>query len=222
MAAAVREVTPKGVIFMENCYYSNLGIPYAALAPTVNGVREPNVSYSPHAYDLTVDTPGYAYASNDRVGSIFAEQRRAQARLQVPVLVGEWGAGYMGEKCYPHIAFLLHLFDAYQWSFAYFTYTEDLYDSPLMDILVRPYPAAVNGEVKAFGFDAGTGLFTLEFTQADGFDPALVTEIYLPHSAGRVEAAGFEWREEATGGGEGKTLLLTGGGAGEHRVTVQL
>lgn len=96
-AAAIREVTDKGIILMENCYYSNLGIPYSAPAVEVNGVRESQLAFAPHGYDLFVDSPLYKYASNERVDSIFEEHQRSQQRLGVPVIVGEWG-GFTGGK----------------------------------------------------------------------------------------------------------------------------
>ena len=236
MSEAIREITPKGLVFVEHSYFSNIAVPFTAKLPEGEAV-----CYSPHGYDFTVDTPAYAFANNARVKAIFDENLRAQRRLNVPVLVGEWGAGYMGEKCFPHIEFLADLFDAYNWSFAYFTYTEGMYDTAETEILVRPYPVAVNGEIKGYSYDSSTGTFTLEFTQPADADSSLPTEIYLPRAAESVEAEGFEWwekeilpgvkwivspKEEGEAPREimstGRMLLLIGGGAGEHRIMVKL
>ncbi|MDR3314666.1 MAG: cellulase family glycosylhydrolase [Oscillospiraceae bacterium] len=221
MTDALRAVTPNGVIFMEHSYYSNLGVPFAGKAPTQGGAKE-EVVYSPHAYDFTVDTPAYQYASNERVGFMFDEARRAQERLNTPVLVGEWGGGGEGESFFPHIAFLLDRFDSFKWSNVYFTYGKNFFNQPIMRLLSRPYPVAVNGEIVRFQSAPEAGSFTLDFTQSAATDPALPTELYLPRALKSVEAEGFTWREEAIPGGTGLRLLLTGGGAGEHRVTVQL
>lgn len=71
VAAAIREVTPRGIMLMENCYYSNLGIPCATPRLTdAEGREEPLFAFTPHGYDLTVDTDAYQTASNNRVDVI--------------------------------------------------------------------------------------------------------------------------------------------------------
>ncbi|MDE6470586.1 MAG: cellulase family glycosylhydrolase, partial [Eubacterium sp.] len=54
VTSAIREKTENGIIFMENCYYSNLGIPFSAPPITVNQKRENNQAFAPHAYDIMV------------------------------------------------------------------------------------------------------------------------------------------------------------------------
>ena len=120
VAAAIREVTPRGIMLMENCYYSNLGIPCATPRLTdAEGREEPLFAFTPHGYDLTVDTDAYQTASNNRVDVIFEEHMRTQERLDCPVLVGEWGAGDGKLEEIPHLAHLLDLFDRNLWSQTY-------------------------------------------------------------------------------------------------------
>ncbi len=217
MTDAIREVTSKGVIFVEQCYFSNIAVPFSVAMP--EGER---ICYSPHGYDFMVDTPGYAFANNERVGAIFAENHRAQQQLNVPVVVGEWGGGGEGESFFPHIEYLMNLFDSFSWSNAYFTYGKGFFERPIVRVLSRPYPMAVNGEISRFDYHTPARRFTLEFTQRAETDPALPTVIYLPCSAQKVQADGFEWREEAIPESAGHYLLLTGGTAGTHTVTVTL
>ncbi|MDR1927042.1 MAG: cellulase family glycosylhydrolase [Oscillospiraceae bacterium] len=222
MTAAVRACTQNGVIMMENSYYSNLGIPYSAEAPQTDGRREENVCFSPHAYDFMVDTDAYAYASNDRVGSIFEEHRRSQERLHSPVLVGEWGGGGEGESWFPHIEFLLNLFDSYAWSNTYYTYSEDFFDQPLMRVLSRPYPVAVNGTLQGFSYDRAAGRFAAGFIQSLQNDAAAESIFYLPRKAERISAdPALQCAEEAIPGGEAWLLRCTGS-PGEHRLEVAL
>ena len=112
MATAIREVTDRGVMIMENNYYSNMGIPCCNEPVMVNGERENQQAFAPHAYDLMVDTPAYKYANNSRVGMIFDEHRNTQVRLGVPCVVGEWGSCAEGDGWYPHIRFLQDKFDS--------------------------------------------------------------------------------------------------------------
>ncbi|MDR1465904.1 MAG: cellulase family glycosylhydrolase [Oscillospiraceae bacterium] len=177
---AIREITPKGVIFIEHCYYSNIAVPFSAALPEGEAV-----CYSPHGYDFTVDTPAYAFANNERAGALFAENRRAQQRLNVPVLVGEWGGGGEGESFFPHIEYLMNLFDAYAWSNAYFTYGDGFFDQPIIRVISRPYPMAVNGRIRSFSVDPAAKTFTLEYAPQAAAHP---TEIYLPRGVRRLDA----------------------------------
>ncbi|MBQ7637703.1 MAG: cellulase family glycosylhydrolase, partial [Clostridia bacterium] len=79
---AIRGVTDKGVLFMENSYYSNLGIPCRTPAVVYeNGEKEKNLAFAPHGYDITVDTPLTNKASPHRVDFIFDEHRRKQESM---------------------------------------------------------------------------------------------------------------------------------------------
>ena len=191
MQGALREVTQNGVLMVEHCYYSNLGIPFSATLPE----GESNACYTPHGYDFFVDTPLYKYASNARVGFIFEESRRAQQRLNVPVIVSEWGGGGEGEDFFPHIKFMMDLFDSFNWSNTYFAYRKEFYDKPLPRVISRPYPMAVNGVLEKFKVDTEAKTFTLWYTPGEADLP---TEIYLPDGYESVDA------------GEGAEVTLEG------------
>ena len=195
-AAAVRRADPHGVIFFENSYYSNTGIPCSAPLPVYpDGTRETNVAFAPHGYDLTVDTPLTNVASTARVDHIFAEHRRKQLRQNVPVVVGEWGGMVAGGEEYPALEHLIALFDENAWSQTYWHYSREILDSRIFDILARPYPAAVAGRIAHFGFERESGVFTLEYEAKTCDQP---TEIYLPSAPKAVEATGT-WRVEEDG-----------------------
>ena len=166
-ATAINEVNDEKIYFLENSYYSNLGIPYSTPEIKVNGERAKNQLFAPHAYDFMVDTPLYKYASNDRVGTIFAEHKRSQERLGVPVIVGEWGGsgGSDNSDWLPHISFLLDLFDKNKWSNTYWAYYDGFLDTPLMSVFSRPYPRAVAGNINAYTYDLNERIFYLDFDQ---------------------------------------------------------
>lgn len=150
----IREVTDKGIIFMENSYFSNLGIPYSAEAVTVSGVREKELAFAPHGYDIFVDSPLYNYASNERVASIFKQHQISQTRLDVPVLVGEFGGGAKGTKWLTHLDYLLDMFDNNKWSSTYWCfYKNKFFKSKEIYHLSRPYPHAVCGEIIRFSYN---------------------------------------------------------------------
>ena len=218
VAAAIREVTPRGIMLMENCYYSNLGIPCATPRLTdAEGREEPLFAFTPHGYDLTVDPDAYQTASNNRVDVIFEEHMRTQERLDCPVLVGEWGAGDGKLEEIPHLAHLLDLFDRNLWSQTYWAYATEKLDRPLMDLLSRPYPQAVTGRIRSFCYDREKRLFTLEYEQDRAYSAPTV--IYLPRPFQSVEADGSYHVEARLDGKAAELLLETG--IGPHRVTIQ-
>lgn len=149
MAAAARAVTDRGIILIDNCYYSNLGIPCSVKIPTVNGVPEEQVAFAPHGYDLFVDSPLYRFASEVRVGMIFEEHRRTQERLGVPVVVGEWGGFSSYDGYHRHTEFLLDLFNRNGWSRAYWAYSSKHFSlHPVWKLLTRSYPQAAGGKIE--------------------------------------------------------------------------
>ncbi|MCR5208287.1 MAG: glycoside hydrolase family 5 protein [Eubacterium sp.] len=164
ISAAIREVTDKGIIMMEQCYICNSGVKQSAPPITVNGIREPNQCFGPHGYDMMVDTPLYQYAKSDRVKAFFTEMRNTQLRLNVPVVVGEWGgcSDNTDTSWFPHAYELLDYFDSLKWSQSYWTYLGNDLDSPLMNMLSRTHPVAVASEKFCYRYDRDNKVFTLE------------------------------------------------------------
>lgn len=210
-ATAIREVTDNGIIMMENSYYSNLGIPYSTPAVTVNGKREKNLCFAPHAYDIMVDTPEYKYASDTRVGGIFDEHRRSQERLDVPLLVGEWGGTSDGTEWLHHIDYLLNKFNGYQWSNTYWAYYNGILNDPIMSRLRRTVPIAVTGRIDNMNWDKDNKIYTLKYTQEKEYNAP--TEMYLHAEPKSIECDG-EFSVE-----NNKLILATK--PGKHKITVR-
>lgn len=218
VASAIREVTNRGIIIMENCYYSNLGIPCSTPAVTVNGKRETQLCFAPHGYDLMVDTPDYKYASNSRTGSIFDEHLRTQKRLNVPVLVGEWGGsgGNEDKTWLSHINYLLDKFDGNQWGQTYWCYSEGIFDTVVVESLLRTAPVAVSGTIDSYVTDREDGKFTLKYTQ--GYEFEKPTEIFVHRKPRRIDCDGSYTIEPI--GDSGSYILTVVTGTGKHKVTV--
>ena len=163
--AAIREVTDNGIIMMEQCYLCNSGIKQSAPPITVNGEREPLQCFGPHSYDIMVDTPLYKYANSSRVKAFFNEMHNTQLRLNVPVVVGEWGgcSDNTDTSWFPHAYELLDFFDEKQWSHAYWDYHGDDLEKPIMTLPCRTHPVAVAGDIICYGYDRDKDEFTLKF-----------------------------------------------------------
>lgn len=215
MTKAARSCKNDKFVFLENSYYSNLGIPYSCPRPNLGGKRDESVIFSPHAYDFMVDTPSYKYASNDRVGSIFEEHRRSQLRLGVPVIVGEWGGYTDGNEWFPHIEFLLNLFDSYKWSNTYWTYFDGFTETDVYkNVLTRPHPVAVTGNIESYGYDKSEKKFCLNFVQSEATKAK--TEVFVPSVPTYAELDGEEVKIRRSGIIRFKTE------PGEHNITLIL
>ncbi len=188
MASAVREITDNGIMFIENNYYSNMGIPCCNKHIEVNGKIEAQQIFAPHAYDLMVDTPAYKYANNSRVGGIFDVHRQTQERLGIPCLVGEWGSCAEGDGWYPHIRFLQDKFDSYKWSNTYWCYFDNIFKQPFMDVFTRPRPKAVTGDIIEYKYDHDEGEFKLKYKQDKKFK--VPTVVYVDRKPKEIECDG--------------------------------
>lgn len=146
-----------GLDVFEHCYYSNLGIPFYIDAPE-------NSVYSPHAYDIFIDSPLYnKYCSNERIDFILGRIRENQLKMNVPVIMGEWGGMQGGKNTVSHIEHIMGAFEEYKWSSIYWNMKFD--DGKLLSVFNRPYPAAVYGRIEEFRTDCENRKFTLIWYQ---------------------------------------------------------
>lgn len=225
---AVRDSGSDKIVLMENSYYSNLGIPYSCPHPTVKGEKDGNIVFAPHAYDFMVDTPEYKYASNERIKAIFDEHKRSQERLGVPVIVGEWCGYTEGNEWFHHAKFLLDLFDSNKWSYTYWinfhgfeNWENGKYavESELFrDVVIRPHPIAVTGEIESYRQDRENNSFELCYNQEGDFD--VPTEIYLPYEPKSVVTDG-EYEFDKIDGGDA-VILKVKTAPGKQKISVQL
>ena len=216
-AKEIRKVSADPILFIENSYYSNLGIRFAGRPIEVDGKQDKNQIFAPHAYDLMVDTPAYKYANNGRVKAIFDQRKKEQDEtLKIPLLVGEWGGYSEGTDWLHHIEFLLALFDSYKWSNTYWAYFEGLIGSPLWDVLKRPYPRAVTGTIESYKHDRDENTFTLLYTQEKDFE--VPTEIFAHKPIESVETDG-EYTIEPID--ENASVVKITTGKGKHTVKIK-
>jgi endoglycosylceramidase len=93
VADAIRTFDTAHILFLEHAYFANTGL-QTAIEPVkrADGTRDPLVAYAAHGYDLLTDTKQVDAQSTGRVDLIFSRIHEASVRMNVPVLVGEWGA----------------------------------------------------------------------------------------------------------------------------------
>lgn len=168
-----KQTNKKGIFnFFEHNYYSNLGLPFEIEH------KEKDV-YSPHAYDIFVDSPLYnKYSSNNRVNGILSNIRKNQLNMNVPIVFGEWGGDAPGHDWVKHIDFIMGEFEKYHWSNIYWGY--DFKKDELKKVFNRPYPVAVCGDIEEIKTDSKNHKFSLKWTCEKEYPDNIETEIYIP------------------------------------------
>lgn len=126
MHDAIREVDKDIILFIEANYFCNTGIPSNVVPPKINGsLFDENVIYSPHGYDLLVDTNKYGTDCYNRLDVIFETHAAYAKRFNLPVLVGEWGCYPDGsEKHMKEAEHLIKKFEELNFSFTYYDYSD--------------------------------------------------------------------------------------------------
>lgn len=157
--------------FFEHNYFSNMGIPFEIKT-------KDNYVYSPHAYDLFVDSALYnSYSSNERIKFITDQIRQNQLNMNVPVLFGEWGCGASGTEWISHIEYVMDIMEEHQWSNIYWAYRH--INNEFCNRINRPYPVAICGDIIEYKTDKENRTFTLSFNQSAELTD-LDNIIYIP------------------------------------------
>jgi endoglycosylceramidase len=198
---AVRGAAPGWVAFLEPSSARNAGI-----ASSLTAFDFDDVVYAPHSYDAAAEggggfDPTHRQQILDNVAKLAGEAQSLHAALWI----GEYG----GMATAPGIVeYMTAQYDAAGQAAAggaYWAYDDGGYGpvnsdgserAPLVDVLVRPYPARVAGDPIAYAFDAATSTFTMSWTPG----AALATEIVVPAraypSGWSVDCAGCVWHAD--------------------------
>jgi endoglycosylceramidase len=164
---AIREVDQHHIIFTEHSYFTNMGVT-GALGEIVDehGKKDPLVAYAAHGYDLVVDTEALALGSNDRVELIFERIAETGKRLDVPVLIGEWGALHgKSPELIPVADFLMSEYNKHGFSDTFWAYGKFLDEASFLNVLKKPYPVSISGNLISYSYAYEQGDFSCEWTE---------------------------------------------------------
>jgi len=132
----VRTVDKEICIMLENNYFSNAGVPtHVRPGKYADGTVIENQVFSPHGYDIFVDTDDYDTGDNSRVDLIFMTHKAMCDQMNIPMIVGEWG-------CYPDATpsqveqanHLKELFEMINAGDTYFDFSH-IYGNPVLEAL---------------------------------------------------------------------------------------
>jgi len=165
---AIRQVDQDHLILLETSYYCNSGV-RCGIEPVngLNGQRDPNQAFVPHGYDIVVDTPGLAGANSSRVELIFKRHAETARRLDMPMIVGEWGAfGNWDERILPSARVIQRLFEKHLCGDTYWDYGRDIQTQAYFPVLCRSLPQRIAGTLLSYQSNPETGLFTCRWEEA--------------------------------------------------------
>ncbi len=182
MADAIREADKKHILFFNHSYFANTGVP-SALEPTklADGSTDKLIAYGAHGYDLVVDTKEVENPSFERVELIFDRINETSKRMNVPVMVGEWGA-FHGKslKMTETAQHVVNLFEGYNFSNTYWAFYGDINDYPYFkNAIIRPYPQRVAGDLVMYDYNFENGEFTCVWNESENSSSPSV--IYVPN-----------------------------------------
>ncbi|MFB9327970.1 cellulase family glycosylhydrolase [Paenibacillus aurantiacus] len=226
VASLIREVDPNGLLFLETNYFSNMGVP-SGIEPVVEqgGRRDPHQAYAPHGYDFVTDTPYAHMASEGRVDYIFNSHESTRKRLNMPMLIGEWGAYYGSLDAEKPSLFMKRKFEKLLCSDAYWSYfgAETGSYSSFRGVC-RGYPLATAGILRFYRDDHETGTFTMEWEEEAG--ASRPTTIYLPDMSNlapeaiKLEPRGLGYSFEQIGSVSAGYVHIPPAGGGGRRIAI--
>lgn len=207
ISQVLRKHTKEQFLFIEANYFCNMGA--ASGIEDIDGV---NLIFSPHGYDLVTDTPYIAQANSKRVSFIFEKHRQTQNRLNVPVIVGEWGAYDLYEGVEPAAEQVLKIYEKYGWSDSFWCFVRGMEKWPCFKVLSRSYPYSLSGELIDYHFDFKDGSFNLTYKKTVDADTILFSTDLRRAAEALKDSYRYELYEIIDNKGY---LLLKGGEIGE-------
>ncbi len=175
---AIREEDENTMIFLEANYFSNAGM-MSGIRPITdgNGVQDKNQVFTPHGYDILVDTDQYNQSCNERIDVIFEAHRSVQDKLDLPMLVSEWGCyPDATEEQLPQAAYLVNIFEKYLASDTYFDFSH-INNNLITKVIVRAYPMKAAGEIVSYSYDYKDGTFDCKIEEAGDTGSSI---LYIP------------------------------------------
>lgn len=177
---AIRSTGSKQIIFLEHNYFSNLGVPSRFEMPVdADGRVDKLCCYAPHGYDLVTDSKNNTMQGCGRVEFIFEQIARNAMTKASPVIIGEWGAYYSGEK--PFTAASEHsirIFESQKMSQTYWAYWQGIGEHEYFaTTIVRNYPMATNGELIMYKNDFETKCYIQKWKESP--DNKSVTRVFV-------------------------------------------
>jgi endoglycosylceramidase len=177
----VRKVNKNHILFLEHSYFSNTGV-YSAIYPLVDesGKPDPLQAYAAHGYDLLTDTKEVDNPSYERVELIYSRIAETSQRLNMPVLLGEWGAYHSGNSQMVRTADqAVRLIEKFKFSNTYWAYYNNIDKHAYFNhVIIRPFPDHISGKLISYDYEINSGIFNCQWSEDKDIDEP--TRLYIP------------------------------------------
>ena len=138
--------------------------------------------YAPHGYDSVVDSDRYEAYSKDNVSRVFLGKRQGQDRLQLPTIIGEWGAFPSRDFTNDLIRFMNGILEENLWGSAYCEYRPGQENDAHFSALCRAYPMETAGRLQSYHYDEAGKAYQMKYTaEKNG-----TTSIFLPFESAEI------------------------------------
>ena len=179
VAKAIRNVDKNHILFLETTMGSNMGV-YTGIEPVSdeNGIRDPLQAYAPHGYDLVTDTKFVASPNFDRIQFIFDRHNETVQRLNMPTIVGEWGAYGNYNNTLPAARNVAQQFETNLFGDTYWDFSKGMEKLDHFKGICRPIPLRVSGDLRSYFHNSDENTFECKWKE-DG-NNSFPTLIYIP------------------------------------------
>ena len=179
VAQAIRSVDKNHILFLETTMGSNMGL-YTGIEPVLdeNGNRDLLQAYAPHGYDLVTDTKFVASPNFDRIQFIFNRHNETTQRLNMPTLVGEWGAYGNHVNTLAAAQNVVQQFETNHFGDTYWDFSKGMEKLDHFKGICRPIPLHVAGELMSYSHNPNERTFECKWEEDDKIN--YPTLIYIP------------------------------------------
>lgn len=181
VAREIRQVNKNHILFLGTTMGSNMGV-YSGLRPLVekDGERDPLQAYAPHGYDLVTDTKFVASPNFERIQFIFDRHNETAQKLNMPVLVGEWGAYGHYTNTLAAAQNVTRQFEKNMFGDTYWHFDAGMEKYDFFPAISRPYAVRIAGTLKHQEYDYDNKFFKCEWTEDKNISAPTV--IYIPEN----------------------------------------
>lgn len=130
---AIHRVDTHHLLFLEPSVSANIGV-----KSHLKNTFGKYMVYAPHTYDIVTDTKNQDSFSTGHLRVILDRHRQKQQKLNVPMVMGEWGAFYDADRAViPQAQFIMHYMNRIGCGNFYWAFQKNLRERSYFPVLTR-------------------------------------------------------------------------------------